>query len=130
MDTNINSSKANTYPIKRIALAVSLVTSSLLPSYSFAQATAIQDTDPQASLEAPQTVNSVALTPAITVDNLDDIYREMATNSRFENLTPAEDFFQSPYQVSSFFQIQTVRIVTDFGLKRTRFLPTVLVLLD
>lgn len=102
MDTNLNSNKANTYPIKRIALAVSLVTSSLLPCYSFAQATAIQDTDPLASIEAPQTKDSVELTPAITVDNLDDIYREMATNSRFENLTPAEDFFQSPYQVSIF----------------------------
>jgi hypothetical protein len=102
MDTNINSNKVSNYPIKRIALAVSLVTSSLLPGFSFAQATENQDTDPQVPIEASQTENDIELTPEITVDNLDDIYREMATNSRFENLTPSEDFFQSPYQVSIF----------------------------
>ena len=102
MDTNINSNKVSNYPIKRIALAVSLVTSSLLPGFSFAQATENQDTDPQVPIEASQSENDIELTPEITVDNLDDIYREMATNSRFENLTPSEDFFQSPYQVSIF----------------------------
>ena len=71
MDTNINSNKVSNYPIKRIALAVSLVTSSLLPGFSFAQATENQDTDPQVPIEASQSENDIELTPEITVDNLD-----------------------------------------------------------
>ncbi|MEY8214971.1 MAG: DUF3943 domain-containing protein [Colwellia sp.] len=88
--------------MKRIALAISLAASSLLPIHSFAQATTSQDTDPQVSITSQQTDNDVELSPAITVENLDEIYREMATNTRFENLTPSADFFQSPYQISIF----------------------------
>jgi hypothetical protein len=102
VDTDIKSTKANTYPIKRIVLAVSLVTSFLLPSQSFSHAIANQDSVPQLSTESPQTESDIELSPAITVDNLEDIYREMATNSRFENLSVSDNFFQSPYQVSIF----------------------------
>lgn len=102
MAMTTNSNQAKTHHIKSIALAVSFVTSSLLSIHSFAQTTTSQDTDPQKPMTSQQTESDIKLSPAITVDNLDDIYREMATNSRFENLTPSDDFFQSPYQVSIF----------------------------
>jgi opacity protein-like surface antigen len=57
----------------------------------------------------PQTENSLAdpatlkeLNADITADNLDGIYREMATNSRWENIRPANDFNEAPYQLSIF----------------------------
>ena len=92
MDKYKSASKVNTLPVKRISLAISLVISSLLPSHSFAQA----------SKTSTAAESEIKLSPAITVDNLDEIYREMATNSRFENLTPSADFYQSPYQISIF----------------------------
>jgi len=46
--------------------------------------------------------NIAVLTPAITVDNIDEVYRNMPLNSRWENLTVSEDFYQSPYQMSLF----------------------------
>ncbi|PKG80930.1 DUF3943 domain-containing protein [Colwellia sp. 75C3] len=97
MEMNKITDKANTNPMKRIALVVSFAISCLLPSQSFAQ-----DTTPERSSESQQATSEIQLSPAITTENLDEIYREMATNSRFENLTPAPDFFQSPYQLSIF----------------------------
>lgn len=99
---NKNSSKVNTHPIKRIAIALSLATSFLLPVQSFAE-TKSEKTDPHvSSTPSPQTEKKITLSPEITTENIDEIYREMATNSRFENLTPSSDFFKSPYQVSIF----------------------------
>ena len=104
MDTNKNSNKVNTSNISRITLAISLTASAVLPLQSFAQ------TSVEAGVNSPavlteQTIKNNAetdISPAITTDNLDDIYREMATNTRWENLTPAADFYQSPFQVSLF----------------------------
>jgi len=102
MDKYKNASKINIPPVKRISLAISLVISSLLSVNSFAQETN-QDTSPQVSNTSSTVAESeTKLSPEITVDNLDEIYREMATNTRFENLTPSADFYQSPYQVSIF----------------------------
>jgi opacity protein-like surface antigen len=105
MACNENSNKVNTHSMKRIALAISLATSCLLPIQSFAQELP-QDTNQNSGLQLSSTTqhteSNIQLSPEITSENLDEIYREMATNSRFENLTPAADFFQSPYQVSLF----------------------------
>ncbi|WP_232771453.1 acyloxyacyl hydrolase [Colwellia sp. 12G3] len=83
--------------MKCIALVISLVTSCLLPVQSFAQ-----ETNPQESNTSQQTESEVKLSPVITIENIDEIYREMATNTRFENLTPTANFFESPYQISIF----------------------------
>jgi hypothetical protein len=104
MDTNKNSKKVTTSYINRITLAISLTASALLPLQSIAQtANDVAEKSPAALNESSTKVNSETdITPAITVDNLDEIYREMATNSRWENLTPTSDFYQSPFQVSLF----------------------------
>jgi opacity protein-like surface antigen len=101
MDKYKNASKINPPPIKRISLVISLIISSVLPVQSFAQETN-QNTSPQVSSAITTTGNEIKLSPAITVNNLDEIYREMTTNSNFENLTPSDDFYQSPYQISIF----------------------------
>lgn len=56
------------------------------------------------SFEAPakDSVPSTSLTADITVEKLDDIYRETATNSRWENIRPVNDFNETPYQFSIF----------------------------
>ncbi|PKI16241.1 DUF3943 domain-containing protein [Colwellia sp. 12G3] len=97
MEININLNKVKTNPMKCIALVISLVTSCLLPVQSFAQ-----ETNPQESNTSQQTESEVKLSPVITIENIDEIYREMATNTRFENLTPTANFFESPYQISIF----------------------------
>ncbi len=90
MDMNKFINKVSMHKFKRITLAISLATSALLPIHSSAQQSTTSGR------------NEVQLSPAITADNLDEIYREMVTNTRWENLTPAEDFYQSPYQISIF----------------------------
>ena len=104
MDTNKNSIKVTTSHINRITLAISLTASALLPLQSIAQTVDdVVEKTPTVTTESSTTATTeTAITPAITVDNLDEIYREMATNSRWENLTPASDFYQSPFQVSLF----------------------------
>ena len=77
----------------------------MLPLHAFAQELVTQENDSELSTASsaekiPKSV--VKLSPAITVDNLDDIYREQPTNTRWENLTPSADFYQSPYQMSLF----------------------------
>ena len=101
MDINKKSNKAN---ITSIALAVTLATSVLLPMQSFAQATNTPETKTQVHAEntAQQNDNELVLSPAITVDNLDEVYREMATNTLWENSTQAADFYDSPFQISIF----------------------------
>lgn len=94
---NKNTNKININLFKCITLVVLFIISYLLPNQSFAQ-----EKTPQYSSESNQITNKIELNPAITTENLDEIYHEMATNSRFENLTPTPDFFQSPYQVSIF----------------------------
>lgn len=112
MDMNKYSNKTNN--IKTIALAVSLAISALLPSQSFAQGfteDSVQEispdkknpeSKPQIAETKQQTENELVLTPEITVDNLDEIYREMATNTLWENSTQPTDFYDSPFQVSIF----------------------------
>jgi len=94
---NKNTNKVNINPFKCITLDVLFIIFCLLPSQSFAQ-----EQTPQNSSESNQIKSEIKLSPAITTENLDKIYREMPTNSRFENLTPTPDFFQSPYQLSIF----------------------------
>jgi len=101
MRINKKLNKVQASPTKRMALAISLTTSCLLPIQSFAQETS-QVPKPQVSKAQPKSESEVKLSPAITTDNLDDIYRERATNTRWENLTPSADFYQSPFQVSLF----------------------------
>ena len=90
MDMNKFINKVSMHKFKPITLAISLSISALLPIHSIAQQSTTSG------------LNEVQLSPAITADNLDEIYREMATNTRWENLTPAKDFYQSPYQISIF----------------------------
>lgn len=52
--------------------------------------------------EAVKPSEDIQLKPAINAENIDEIYRKQITNSRWENLTPSEDFYNSPYQVSLF----------------------------
>ena len=54
------------------------------------------------SLSAQANTTDVELKPAISVDNIEEIYKESATNSTWENLTPSEDFYNSPFQMSLF----------------------------
>lgn len=56
----------------------------------------------QADLHKNSIENNEQLTPAITVENIDEIYRTSPTNTLWENLTVPEDFYQSPYQMSLF----------------------------
>ncbi|WP_040357320.1 acyloxyacyl hydrolase [Colwellia piezophila] len=100
MDMNIDSSNAKTNNIKRITLAVSLATAIIFPSLVFAQAETKPNNTPTAALNQPST--EIKLSPAITEENLEDIYREMATNSLWENTPQAADFYDSPFQVSIF----------------------------
>jgi len=104
MDMKKISTKVSANNRNRIVLAISLATTALLPLQTLAnnQDTVITDTQPQVHLNDKKAETAVKLSPAITVDNLDEIYREMPTNSRFENLTPPADFYQSPYQISIF----------------------------
>jgi len=44
----------------------------------------------------------VGLTPAVTVDNIEEIYRNFPTNTRWENLDVSENVYQSPFQMSLF----------------------------
>jgi hypothetical protein len=103
MEINQSSTNIGVTNIKRIALLISLTTSALLPQVSFAQNTIQNSNTNSATQHAIKTSKeSVELSPAITVDNLDDIYREMPTNSRWENLQPSANFYESPYQISIF----------------------------
>ncbi len=54
------------------------------------------------SAQEAKTSEDIQLKPAINAENIDDIYREQITNSRWENLTPHADFYNSPYQISLF----------------------------
>ncbi len=90
-------SKITTLRIKSSALVISLASATLTPLNAIAQEPSYPDNNLSVT-----SAEEVKLSPAITADNLDDIYREMATNTRWENLTPAENFYQSPYQVSLF----------------------------
>ncbi len=94
--------KINTINIKCIALAISLATSCLLPLQSFAQSSTLSDDKSIAQNPELESKAEVKFSPVITVDNLEEIYRERATNTRWENLSPAEAFYQSPYQISIF----------------------------
>ncbi|MBU2894936.1 DUF3943 domain-containing protein [Colwellia sp. D2M02] len=46
--------------------------------------------------------SEIKLTPEVTADNIDHIYRERPTNSVWEHLTPAENYYDSPFQVALF----------------------------
>jgi len=48
------------------------------------------------------TAKDTELSVEISTNNLDDIYREMPTNSRWENIRPVNDFNKDPYQLSIF----------------------------
>jgi len=96
MDMNNNSSKGRVINYKHIALAISLATSSIIPTFAQSSVT------PSDQQVEKQDEADISLKPVITVDNLEEVYREMATNTRFENLTTSPDFFKSPYQVSIF----------------------------
>lgn len=56
----------------------------------------------QAAESTPANASKVALKPEISVDNIEDVYREQPTNSVWEHLTPTENFYDSPYQMSLF----------------------------
>ncbi|MEW6993734.1 DUF3943 domain-containing protein [Colwelliaceae bacterium MEBiC 14330] len=90
-------SKITTLRIKSSALVISLASATLIPLNAIAQEPSYPDNNLSVT-----SAEEVKLSPAITADNLDETYREMATNTRWENLTPAENFYQSPYQVSLF----------------------------
>ena len=98
MAMKVSASKARKNNIKRVVIAMAFSTSAYLPLHALAQSS----TDAQLSAEQQQVTNDIKLTPAITVDNIDDISRELATNSTWEHLTPSADFYQSPYQISLF----------------------------
>ncbi len=102
MDVNRNSPKIITNNVKRITLTISLATYALCPLQSIAQSSLSIANDEQIKTQKTATQLETELSPAINVDKLDEIYRETATNTRFENLTPPGDFYQSPYQVSIF----------------------------
>ncbi|RHW77124.1 DUF3943 domain-containing protein [Colwellia sp. RSH04] len=44
----------------------------------------------------------VELKPAISTENIEEVYKKSITNTSWENLTPNEDFYQSPYKMSLF----------------------------
>jgi hypothetical protein len=50
----------------------------------------------------PKSAENTLLTPVVTVENIDDVYRELPTNSSWEQLTPAANFYDSPFQMSLF----------------------------
>jgi len=101
MDIDQNFNNTNRYSIKTIAILVSLVVSLLFSIQSFAQVVS-KEVSPQALNTVEEKKSGVKLSPEISTENIEIIYREMATNSRFENLTPSADFYQSPYQISIF----------------------------
>ncbi len=94
--------KAIMLNVKRIALAISLASPALFPIQASAQELSNSGDKTNKQQLVSKSLDDAQLSPAITADNLDDIYREMASNSRWENLTPADDFYQSPYQISIF----------------------------
>jgi hypothetical protein len=96
---NLNKYSKN---IKCITLTTLLTTSVLLPIQSLAQTAENQAIKLSTSNELLKEQNEVELTSVVMVDNLDIIYREMPTNSRWENLTASTDFYESPYQMSLF----------------------------
>lgn len=100
MAMKVSASKARKNNIKRVVIAMAFTTSAYLPLHALAQSS----TDAEAPLSSEQQLvtNDIKLTPAITVDNIDDISRELATNTTWEHLTPSADFYQSPYQISLF----------------------------
>jgi len=102
MDMNKNSTIVMATKVKCAALAVSLVTSALLPLQSFAQNTTPVDVKPSIQSSDKDKISEVELSPEITSENLDEIYREMATNTLWENSPQPADFYDSPYQVSIF----------------------------
>jgi outer membrane protein W len=102
MDMNQLLNKAVMLNVKRIALAISLTSSALFPIQAIAQELSDSGDKTNKALLVSKNPDEVQLNPAITADNVDDIYREMASNSRWENLTPTDDFYQSPYQISIF----------------------------
>ncbi|MBU2872336.1 DUF3943 domain-containing protein [Colwellia sp. E2M01] len=98
-----NKNFKQSYTSKRIALAVSLSTIFLLPTLLSNQAIAETTDSIATSTDGTATKQtSVTLTPAVNAENLDDIYREHATNTRWENVTITPSFYDSPYQVSLF----------------------------
>lgn len=89
-------------PIKsRIAFYPLLAIFLLLPSQSFAQAPLNNESKAKNIITPIE--NQALLTPEITVDNV-DVYINKPTNTRWENLTPSENFYDSPYQISLFSQ--------------------------
>lgn len=76
---------------KRIAIKLSLLTAFLLPIQVFATDTASANTE--------QSTNDDNVNSTIS---LEEVYREKPTNSRWENLSPSVDFYDSPYQMSLF----------------------------
>ncbi len=75
--------------LKYASIAVSLT---LMPLSFIAQAQDVVNT----------ATDEVKLTPQITTENINDIYREMPTNTTWEHLTPSENFYDSPFQMSIF----------------------------
>ncbi|ALO34956.1 ubiquitin-protein ligase [Colwellia sp. MT41] len=108
LDLNKYLTKSNN--INPIVLAVLLVISVILPSQSFAQDFAQdftqdkkhQEAKPAIAKAQSQTDSDIEFTAEISVENLDEIYREMASNTLWENSTPAADFYDSPFQLSIF----------------------------
>jgi hypothetical protein len=126
MDMNQLLNKAVMLNVKRIALAISLASPALFPIQASAQELSDSGDKTNKQQLVSKNPDEAQLSPAITADNLDDIYREMASNSRWENLTPTDDFYQSPYQYR-FFHPKMVKMATDYGRKPALFLPMVLV---
>ncbi|TYK66923.1 DUF3943 domain-containing protein [Colwellia echini] len=90
---------------KRIALAVSVSTSLLLPTLISSQVAAQSSSissNSTTELTSTTLASNTTQSPADTADNLKDVYREHATNTRWENLNPGPDFYNSPYQISLF----------------------------
>ncbi|MEI6893275.1 MAG: DUF3943 domain-containing protein [Colwellia sp.] len=99
---NIHSNKLKNKKRKPHLLALSLVTAYLFSSQAFAQSLAIQNTPDDLPKTLQQEKTEVVLSPEMSIDNIEEVYREMPTNSRWENLAPTIDFYQSPYQMSLF----------------------------
>lgn len=79
----------SSFRVKCTSIAVSLT---LIPLSFIVQAQdVVNDTEPSAKIPSE-----------ITEQSLVDIYREKPSNTVWENLTPADDFYDSPYKTSLF----------------------------
>jgi opacity protein-like surface antigen len=71
-------------------------------NYAVAEEFNAVNASPQSENHLSNPTKHTELSADITTDNLEGIYREMATNSRWENIRPANDFNEDPYQLSIF----------------------------